>query len=279
MDPTLSEHVEQHPQLSCQVALRPSELDQANTLAAESMAFDSNVDLGFDSQFHGGFRMFFDSSSDMQGLSEDLDWLFGTLPSEQDEAYGFCGGTGDAANLPSFSPSSTHSYQSLTEVANASDSVWLDVREKIMLALQPVPPTLLESSFFDPVNLDRFYHIYFTNYNSHFPIVHQPTFSCRDASPLLLLAILSLGATLSDREHFQTAQALHDRLRWLIFSVSTSHAANSGISTDLDSRARFNHRHPSGACKPCSLYKRSARCFQRASTMKWPTFSMAQSSR
>lgn len=222
VDTIPSDHSQQNHQSSSEVALTQSVMDHASTLAPESFAlpFTPNINLDFDSQSHGNFQMFFDSSNDMQGLSEELDWLFGTISPGQDGSYDVCANNVETANVPSFSPGSTHSYQSLTDAAASSDSLWLDIREKIMSALQPLTPALSESSFFDPVNLQKFYHIYFTNYNTHFPIVHQPSFSCRNTSPLLLLAILTLGATLSDQEHFETSQAIHERLRWLIFSVS-----------------------------------------------------------
>jgi hypothetical protein len=199
----------------------PTSNDASTALANDLFIPTSHVNPDLDSHLHGGFQMLFDSSNDVQGLSEELDWLFGTISPDQGGSYDLYANPGEVANLPSFSPSSTNSHQSLTETLSTSDSLWLEVREKTMLALQPSSPDLLDSSFFEAVNLQKFFQIYFNDYNTHFPILHQPTFSCREASPLLLLAILTLGATLSEREHFETAQAIHDRLRWLIFSVST----------------------------------------------------------
>lgn len=179
-----------------------------------------NSHLVFDDENHGGFQMFFDSSMDTQELSDELDWLFGTISPEQTDGCAAIG-TIDVPALQPFSPHSTNSHQSLTELMFTGDGLWFDVREKILLALQGSLPACLECSFFDPINLERFYRIYFANYNTHFPILHEASFSCNDAPPLLLLSILTLGATLSDPEHFQTSEIIHDKLRWLIFSVST----------------------------------------------------------
>lgn len=164
--------------------------------------------------------MFFDSSMDTQGLSDELDWLFGTISPDQADHYIPLHGHDETA-LSSLSPHSTNSLHTLTDLTFANDDVWVRVREKILSALQGVLPAGLEGSFFQPTNLQQFYRIYFANYNTHFPILHEASFSCDEASPLLLLAILTLGATLSDQDHFVTSELIHDKLRWLVFSVST----------------------------------------------------------
>lgn len=171
-------------------------------------------------QGHGGFQMFFDSSMDTQGLSDELDWLFGTISPEQADVYEPPPDQQENA-IPSFSPHSTNSLPSLIDLTSTNEGLWQRVCEKIMSALRDVLPACLGSSFFQPANLEQFYRIYFANYNTHFPILHEASFSCDDASPLLLLAILTLGATLSDHEHFETSELIHDKLRWMIFSVRT----------------------------------------------------------
>lgn len=95
------------------------------------------------------------------------------------------------------------------------------LRSKLQSALPSVASEVLESSFFELQNLKSFYDDYFKSYNAHFPIIHQATFSVHDVEPLLLVAMLTLGATLSpDPAHFFSAQRIHDTLRWLIFSVN-----------------------------------------------------------
>lgn len=171
-------------------------------------------------------QLFFDSSTDVQGVREDLDWLFSNgsaVPPHNPEGY---------YNAPwatpapiSLSPSSSNSFQSVGDAPNPQPSEWSEVRAHVLSALDLIlPPHVLQSSFFEPESLQSFYTLYFNNYNAHFPILHSPTFYPQEAPPLLMVAILTLGATLSpDDTHFQTAERIHDSLRWLIFSSEAFH--------------------------------------------------------
>ncbi|KIW64828.1 hypothetical protein PV04_07134, partial [Phialophora macrospora] len=215
--PMSTEQTNRVPQSQPAASVDASTIDELHAANAGTFTLPINPSLELDAEFHGEIPMFFDSSIDTQGLSDELDWLFGTISPDHGNADDLLNSNNDLI-LPSFSPHSTHSHNSAPDAIVTSDTVWLEVREKTMSALHSLPPACLESSFFEPANLEHFYSIYFANYNSHFPILHQASFSCRDASPLLLLSILTLGATLSDPEHFETSEAIHDKLRWLIFS-------------------------------------------------------------
>lgn len=165
-------------------------------------------------------QLFFDSSTDQQGVREDIEWLFsnGSVVAEQgSEAYHQTPWPPPAPI--SLSPSSTNSFQS-GDAPIPPPNEWGEVRAHVLSALDLIlPAPVLQSSFFEPESLQSFYNIYFANYNAHFPILHEPTFNPQEAPPLLMVAILTLGATLSpDETHFQTAEKIHDSLRWLIFS-------------------------------------------------------------
>lgn len=169
-------------------------------------------------------HLLFDSSTDVQGVREDLDWLFSNdnaAPENSFEAYHQAPWTRPApAPAPvSLSPSSTNSLQS-TGALIPPLSEWGEVRAHVLSALDLIlPPPVLQSSFFEPESLQSFYTMFFAIYNAHFPVLHAPTFNPRETPPLLMVAILTLGATLSpDDTHFQTAERIHDSLRWLIFS-------------------------------------------------------------
>ncbi|ETN46402.1 uncharacterized protein HMPREF1541_00586 [Cyphellophora europaea CBS 101466] len=166
-------------------------------------------------------QLFFDSSTDVQGVREDIDWLFSNGNVPESAADGYYNAAPWAPPPPlSLSPSSSNSFQSAGDVPNPQPSEWNEVRANVLSALDLIlPPPVLQSSFFEPESLQTFYGIYFANYNAHFPILHAPTFNPQEAPPLLMVAILTLGATLSpDETHFSTADKIHDSLRWLIFS-------------------------------------------------------------
>lgn len=164
-------------------------------------------------------RLFFDSSTDVQGVREDLDWLFSTqIPDAQPD--GFFPPPWTTPMPPSLSPSSTNSFQSAPEPPTSQPNEWREVRAHVLSALDLIlPAPVLQSSFFEAESMQTFFNLYFANYNAHFPIIHYPTFNPQAAPPLLMVAILTLGATLSpDDSHFHTAERIHDSLRWLIFS-------------------------------------------------------------
>ncbi|KAL5340151.1 fungal-specific transcription factor domain-containing protein [Aspergillus crustosus] len=158
---------------------------------------------------------FFDASNDATGLTEDLDWLFGVGswdPSAGLDAFNIFNST---AELPVWSPASGTSQGSVFAV----ETVNLVPRDKVLAALATLPADVLSSSFFDGANLEWFMQSYWQNYNPHFSLLHKPTFSVQDAPPLLLVALLTLGATLSpDKEHYRVAEEIHESLRWLIFT-------------------------------------------------------------
>lgn len=62
--------------------------------------------------------------------------------------------------------------------------------------------------------LDRF----FTEFNTAYPLIHTPTFDPSGAETLLLLSILLLGATYSEKGAHQVAVCIHDVIRPSIFA-------------------------------------------------------------
>ncbi|KIW10640.1 hypothetical protein PV08_11604 [Exophiala spinifera] len=164
-------------------------------------------------------HVIFDASDGAQGLVEDLDWLFGNVSFPDEFAMDPSLDITLPNDISFASPNSTLSQQLSTDTPSLGGGPWLGVRARLLDALRTLPQDLLESPFFEPVNLKAFFDIYFSNYNAHFPILHQASFALGDAPPLLLVALLTLGATLSpDSSHYQTAERIHESLRWLIFS-------------------------------------------------------------
>lgn len=166
--------------------------------------------------------MFFDSSYDGQGLVEDLDWLFSEWPTNDlvtSETSAMAALW--PLDLAGTSPGSVVSSHSIAAQPDQflTTSIWYDIAVAVKGLLHSLPQQALQSNFFEAGPLEMFYASYFSGYNSHFPILHQASLVPGDIPPLLLVAILALGATLStNEEHFAIAQQVHDVLRWLIFS-------------------------------------------------------------
>ncbi|CAI6101090.1 unnamed protein product [Clonostachys chloroleuca] len=159
---------------------------------------------------------FFDESNDATSLMQDLDWLF---DASSWDGSGEVDGINlhSPANAPTTSPVSDASVG--RDIISQLENTYRLPRERILSSLSYLPKEVLTSSFFESKTLEQFMLSYWENYNAHFFLLHQPTFCVQDAPPLLLVAILTLGATLSpDEGHYRVAETIHQNLRWLIFT-------------------------------------------------------------
>lgn len=175
----------------------------------------------------GGETLFFDDSTNPQDLPDDLDWFFEASqpvlvpPIIMGVTGGNSGPYEPIPAIPEIQPSDHQSASAEIPSTPEFDNSWSIARSKILLSLQSLSPEILQSRFFEPSNLSLFYDLYFKNYHHHFPILHQPSISITEAPPLLLTAILTLGATLAvDTSLYFIGQKIHDALRWVILSVS-----------------------------------------------------------
>ncbi|KAG9245326.1 fungal-specific transcription factor domain-containing protein [Calycina marina] len=66
--------------------------------------------------------------------------------------------------------------------------------------------------------LQHFSDLFFRRFNSTYPLLHQPTFDPVTADPLLLFAILQLGASYSTKDDHIFAVCLHNTMRSQIMS-------------------------------------------------------------
>ncbi|KAJ5300965.1 DAHP synthetase class II [Penicillium atrosanguineum] len=97
---------------------------------------------------------------------------------------------------------------------------WSDYQTYLHRGLGQLDMDLLNSPFFDPENLRKFYELYFQHYHPHFPILHQPTLTLATTNPLLFGALLALGSTLiEDETLFALGQRIHDGLRLIIINA------------------------------------------------------------
>ncbi|KAI1205781.1 fungal-specific transcription factor domain-containing protein [Annulohypoxylon truncatum] len=67
-------------------------------------------------------------------------------------------------------------------------------------------------------SLQSYCDLYFKRFNSAYPLIHQATFEPNKKEPLLLLSLILLGATYSEKEAHQLAVCIHDVIRPAIFS-------------------------------------------------------------
>ncbi|KAF2133028.1 hypothetical protein P153DRAFT_178371 [Dothidotthia symphoricarpi CBS 119687] len=75
--------------------------------------------------------------------------------------------------------------------------------------------------------LQTYCDLYFTRFNTVYPLIHMSTFDPSEADTLLLISVLLLGATYGDKETHKLAVCVHDVLRPQIF-------ANAGFSSKPD---------------------------------------------
>lgn len=72
-------------------------------------------------------------------------------------------------------------------------------------------------------SLQNYLDLFFSRFNVAYPLLHRATFDPSEIEPLLLLAVLLLGATYSDKASHRLSVCIHDVLRAQIFQ----HAAFS----------------------------------------------------
>ncbi|KAK7540938.1 fungal-specific transcription factor domain-containing protein [Phyllosticta citribraziliensis] len=89
-------------------------------------------------------------------------------------------------------------------------------------AAKPVTPDGFYISRSHPLltlpSLQTYSNMYFTRFNTAYPLIHQPTFDPASVEPLLLVSVLLIGATYCEKDAHQMAVCIHDVLRPHIFA-------------------------------------------------------------
>ncbi|CAH0040293.1 unnamed protein product [Clonostachys rhizophaga] len=100
-----------------------------------------------------------------------------------------------------------------------------DVRQSILNVIEasnPCFPEQRESMWQDPLlsttSLQSYLDLFFTRFNTAYPLIHLASFNPAEIEPLLLLSILLLGATYSGKDSHQLAVCIHDSIRPQIFA-------------------------------------------------------------
>lgn len=102
---------------------------------------------------------------------------------------------------------------------------------ELIEASQPVTPEGHFDAWDHPLlsltSLQDYCDLYFTKFNTAYPLIHHATFDPSQTQPLLLLSALLLGATYSSKDAHQLAVCIHDVIRPKIF-------AHAGFSAKPD---------------------------------------------
>lgn len=67
--------------------------------------------------------------------------------------------------------------------------------------------------------MQNYLDLFFSRFNSSYPLLHRPSFDPSSADTLLLVSVLMLGATYGGREARQMAERVHDGLRGVLVGV------------------------------------------------------------
>lgn len=125
----------------------------------------------------------------------------------------------DAMNLvPPDAYDSAKQSTSLPQITNGARKGFL----QLISQARPCKPNGNQITPSDPLlslsSLQHYSDLFFTRFNSSYPLIHQATFASENVHPFLVMAILLLGATYGDKEAHLLAVCLHDIMRPLIHS-------------------------------------------------------------
>lgn len=101
------------------------------------------------------------------------------------------------------------------------------VLDKLLAVIEAADPKIPDSPASSSVrdhpllslqSVQTWLDLFFTQFNTTYPLIHMPTFNASTTEPLLLLSILLLGATYLDKAAHQLAVCIHDVIRPSIFA-------------------------------------------------------------
>ncbi|KAI3330758.1 fungal-specific transcription factor domain-containing protein [Ustulina deusta] len=100
-----------------------------------------------------------------------------------------------------------------------------ETRGKLLSVIEMANPSIIdqqcsvrEHPLLSSRHLDSYLELYFTNFNTAYPLLHLASFDPFTVEPLLLISVLLLGATYSSRDSHQLAISIHDVIRPSIFA-------------------------------------------------------------
>lgn len=107
---------------------------------------------------------------------------------------------------------------SLPCIDECTRSEILDLIEALQPILPELDPLTRDNKHLSLASLQGYLDLFFTRFNTAYPLIHQPTFVVSEVETQLLLAMLLLGATYSSKVAHQLAVCIHDVMRPAIFA-------------------------------------------------------------
>ncbi|KAF2968832.1 hypothetical protein GQX73_g4725 [Xylaria multiplex] len=104
-------------------------------------------------------------------------------------------------------------------------SVSCETRERLLSVIEGANPSIADQQYsvrqhplLSAHHLNSYLELYFTHFNTAYPLLHLASFDTCTVEPLLLLSVLLLGATYSSKDSHQLAVCIHDVIRPSIFA-------------------------------------------------------------
>lgn len=120
-------------------------------------------------------------------------------------------------------PKSDHVFVSLPQITENARAGVLRLVSKSSPITEEGTQIDLSSPLLSLPELQGYCDLFFTRFNTTYPLIHQATFDPDKVDSIFLAAVLCMGATYSNREAHQLAVRIHDTLRNHLFA----HAAFS----------------------------------------------------
>ncbi|KAI1192605.1 fungal-specific transcription factor domain-containing protein [Nemania serpens] len=100
-----------------------------------------------------------------------------------------------------------------------------ETRDRLLSVIEMANPSFTDQQFsvrehplLSARHLNSYLELYFTHFNTVYPLLHLPSFDTKSVESLLLLSVLLLGATYSGKDSHQLAVCIHDVIRPSIFA-------------------------------------------------------------
>jgi hypothetical protein len=212
-DVTLEHHLQLHNQEFHSSVQQSSQMNVPPQ--AGQSCIDGQLDYSFTQDDQTNFTTDFENSA-IQSLFSSSHMNESTFPTET------------ASSTPPSQRSASLSSHPLPDAYTARygsklPTVTNEARDGLMQIIsqnRPKKPDGTEINSSDPllslISLQHYSDLFFTRFNSSYPLIHQATFRSSNTHTFLLMAILLLGATYSDKEAHMLAVCIHDIMRPLI---------------------------------------------------------------